>query len=396
MWYEGLLQLSAWETVLATLLLTHLSIVSVTVYLHRYSSHRSLELHPIMQHIFRFWLWLATTINTKEFTALHRKHHAVTETPEDPHSPKYFGLKELLLNGIHHYSVEAKKQETLDKYGRGCPDDWIERNLYNRFPNLGAGLLLLTYLALFGVLGLTVWAIQMIWIPFLALGIINGVGHTYGYRNFECTDAATNVSPWGILIGGEELHNNHHAYPNSARLSRKWWEFDIGWMWIRIMSFFGLAKVRSKGPVVEHDAAKQEIDADTVWATLNDRYRIMAHYSRNVIRPYVKAEKARLGSDNSVLKRATHVLSRELSLLDDKYNSQIKRILDASPDLNTIYTKRLELLNVWQKRSEGISEMIEALTKWCKSAEETGIRALQEFSEYIRTHSIPRLEAARA
>jgi fatty-acid desaturase len=236
MWYDGLLQFTLWQKVVTLLILTHVSIVGVTVYLHRYSSHRALELHPVAQHFFRFWLWLATSINTREFTAIHRKHHAVTETEEDPHSPKFYGLKELLWNGIYHYTVQAAIPETLEKYGRGCPDDWIERNLYGRYAIGGVAALLLIYLALFGVLGLTMWAIQMMWIPFLALGVVNGVGHVWGYRNFECADAATNVSPLGIIIGGEELHNNHHAYPNSAKLSQRWFEFDIGWMWIKVLS----------------------------------------------------------------------------------------------------------------------------------------------------------------
>ncbi|MBU0837431.1 MAG: fatty acid desaturase, partial [Gammaproteobacteria bacterium] len=233
MWHTGLLDLSVWQLIATTLLLTHVTIVSVTVYLHRYSAHRSLELNPALKHFFRFWLWLTTAMNTREWTAIHRKHHAKCETPDDPHSPVHKGLSTVLRKGAELYMEEGKNEETLRIYGKNCPDDWIERNLYSRFPNTGIVLMLLIDLALFGALGLTVWAVQMIWIPFWAAGVVNGLGHAVGYRNFECRDAATNLLPWGILIGGEELHNNHHTYPNSAKLSVRKWEFDMGWAWIR-------------------------------------------------------------------------------------------------------------------------------------------------------------------
>ena len=241
MWHTGLLDLSIWQLIATTLLLTHVTIVSVTVYLHRYSAHRALELHPALKHFFRFWLWLTTAMNTREWTAIHRKHHAKCETPDDPHSPVHKGLATVVRKGAELYMAEAKNEETLRIYGKNCPDDWVERNLYSRFPNLGIVLMLAIDLALFGALGLTVWAVQMIWIPFWAAGVVNGLGHAVGYRNFECRDAATNLVPWGILIGGEELHNNHHTYPNSAKLSVRKWEFDMGWAWIRLFSLLGLA-----------------------------------------------------------------------------------------------------------------------------------------------------------
>ena len=214
----GLWNPGVWTVILTTLIITHITIVSVTVYLHRHSAHRAVDLHPVLQHFFRFWLWLTTGMGTLDWTAVHRLHHAKCETEEDPHSPKVKGLAEIFWNGVEHYR-DACTKENHEKYGKGCPDDWIERNLYSRFSKAGIGLMLVIDLALFGVLGLTVWAVQMVWIPLLAAGVINGIGHAWGYRNFECPDAARNVVPWGVLIGGEELHNNHHTYPNSAKLS---------------------------------------------------------------------------------------------------------------------------------------------------------------------------------
>ena len=243
MWHTGLLDLSIWQLIATTLLLTHVTIVSVTVYLHRYSAHRALELHPALKHFFRFWLWLTTAMNTREWTAIHRKHHAKCETPDDPHSPVHKGLATVVRKGAELYMAEAKNEETLRIYGKNCPDDWVERNLYSRFPNLGIVLMLAIDLALFGALGLTVWAVQMLWIPVTAAGIINGIGHYWGYRNFEAADASTNISPVGILIGGEELHNNHHAFPSSAKFALRKWEFDIGWAAIKAFESVGLAKV---------------------------------------------------------------------------------------------------------------------------------------------------------
>ena len=246
---DGLWQLSVPAIVLYTLVVTHITIVTVTVYLHRHASHRALDLHPALAHFFRFWNWMTTGMVTVEYAAVHRKHHAKCETEEDPHSPQVMGLGRIMRAGAEAYG-EAVTEETLKRYGAGCPDDWIERNLYQRFRSGGVALMLIIDLALFGVIGLTVWAVQMLWIPFFAAGVINGIGHYWGYRNFECPDAARNIAPWGILIGGEELHNNHHTYPNSAKLSVKSWEFDIGWCWIRLFEILGLAKARSTGPVV--------------------------------------------------------------------------------------------------------------------------------------------------
>ncbi|HCA23565.1 MAG TPA: acyl-CoA desaturase [Pseudomonas sp.] len=389
MWYNGLLDLSVWQLIAVTLVLTHITIVSVTVYLHRYSAHRSLELHPALKHFFRFWLWLTTSMNTREWTAIHRKHHAKCETPDDPHSPVHKGLSTVLRKGAELYMEEAKNEETLRIYGKNCPDDWIERNLYSRFPIAGVTLMAIIDLALFGVLGITVWAVQMMWIPVLAAGVINGLGHALGYRNFECRDAATNILPWGILIGGEELHNNHHTYPNSAKLSVKKWEFDMGWLWIRLFSLLGLAEVRRTAPIAHRVEGKQTLDMDTAMAILNNRFQIMAQYRKLVIKPAVRSELARMDeSVRHLFRRAKRLLSRETSLLDDRHQARIQTMLEHSQALKVIYEKRLALQQIWGRTSANSHEMLQALKDWCNQAEESGIKALQEFADSLRTYSL--------
>lgn len=389
MWYTGFLDLSAWQVVATILLLTHITIIAVTVYLHRYSAHRSLELNGVLKHFFRLWLWLTTAMNTREWTAIHRKHHAKCETPDDPHSPVQKGLGTVLRRGAELYMEEAKNEETLRIYGKNCPDDWIERNLYSRFPNLGIVLMLAIDLALFGVIGLTVWAIQMIWIPLWAAGVVNGLGHAIGYRNFECRDAATNLVPWGILIGGEELHNNHHTYPNSAKLSVRKWEFDMGWAWIKLFSFFGLAKVNRTAPIAHRITAKQHLDMDSVMAILNNRFQIMAQYRTLVIKPLVQLELQRAdGSVRHQFRRAKRLLSREPSLLQDDQQAHIDVILEQSQSLRVIYEQRLALQQIWTRTSANGHEMLAAMKQWVQDAEASGIQSLREFAEHLRTYSL--------
>ena len=386
---EGLLAPSLGALVLITLAMTHVTIVSVTVYLHRYSAHRALDMHPVLKHFFRFWLWLTTAQNTLEWTAIHRKHHAKCETPDDPHSPVHKGLSTVLRKGAELYMEEAKNEETLRIYGKNCPDDWIERNLYSRFPIAGVTLMAIIDLALFGVLGITVWAVQMMWIPVLAAGVINGLGHALGYRNFECRDAATNILPWGILIGGEELHNNHHTYPNSAKLSVKKWEFDMGWLWIRLFSLLGQAEVRRTAPIAHRVEGKQTLDMDTAMAILNNRFQIMAQYRKLVIKPAVRSELARMDeSVRHLFRRAKRLLSRETTLLDDRHQARIQTMLEHSQALKVIYEKRLALQQIWGRTSANSHEMLQALKDWCNQAEESGIKALQEFADSLRTYSL--------
>lgn len=395
MWYEGLLAPTLLQLVLITLVLTHVTIVAVTVYLHRFSAHRALDLHPALQHFFRFWLWLTTGMGTREWTAIHRKHHATCETEDDPHSPQIKGLKKVFWQGAELYR-EGKDPATLAQYGKGCPDDWMERNVY-RHSVLGVSVMMAIDLLLFGAAGLTVWAVQMMWIPFWAAGFINGVGHYWGYRNFECQDAATNILPWGILIGGEELHNNHHTYPNSAKLSQKPWEFDIGWMYIRIFEMLGLAKARSRGPVVARDPAKQTLDLDSAWALLNDRFRVMSRYAEDVVAPLVRQERERASATTRhMLRKAKRVLCREETLIDDREQQRLQAVLETSPTLRIAYEKRMALQAIWRRQGESIEGRLEALKHWCAEAEASGIQALKDFAEELRSYTIPRREAATA
>ncbi len=389
MWYTGFLDLSAWQVVAVTLLLTHVTIVAVTVYLHRYSAHRSLELNGGLKHFFRFWLWLTTAMNTREWTAIHRKHHAKCETPDDPHSPVQKGLGTVLRRGAELYMDEAKNEETLRIYGKNCPDDWIERHLYSRFPNLGIVLMLGLDLALFGVIGLTVWAVQMIWIPLWAAGVVNGLGHAVGYRNFECRDAATNLLPWGILIGGEELHNNHHTYPNSAKLSVRKWEFDMGWAWIRLFSLLGLARVNRTAPIAHRVSTKRQLDMDCAIAILNNRFQIMAQYRRLVIKPLVRLELQRAdGSVRHRFGRTKRLLAREPSLLQHDQQAHIAVILEQSQPLRVIYEQRLALQQIWTRTSANGHDMLAAIKQWVQDAEASGIQSLREFAEQLSTYSL--------
>lgn len=288
----GILNLSLWGYVIATIVLTQITIAAVTIYLHRNQTHRALTLHPIISHFFRFWLWLTTGMITAEWVAIHRKHHATCDIEGDPHSPKVLGLKKVFWQGAELYRDAAKDREMIAKYSHGTPNDWVERNIYTKLSSKGILLMLLINLVLFGLPGISIWAIQMMWIPVHAAGVINGIGHYFGYRNFECPDAATNIIPWGFWIGGEELHNNHHTFASSAKFSIKWWEFDIGWFYIRCLSFLGLAKVKKLPPKLARDAGKLHIDLDTVKAVISNRFQIMSHYYHRVVRPILKHERS--------------------------------------------------------------------------------------------------------
>ncbi len=391
-WFSnGLWDLSVLGLVVFTLVVTHITMISVTVYLHRHSAHRAVDLHPALRHFFRCWLWLTTGMITKEWTAIHRKHHAVCETPDDPHSPQIQGLKKILWQGAECYKSAAEQRESIDRYGAGCPDDWMERNVYSRHTSLGITLMALIDIALFGPIGLTIWAVQMVWTPFFAAGVINGIGHFWGYRNFECPDAATNIVPWGILIAGEELHNNHHTYPNSAKLSQKPWEFDMGWFWIRLFQIFGLAQPRSTGPVVEKIPGKRTLDIDTAWALLNDRFRVMSRYAEDVMKPLVEQE---LSATRQAMRKAKKALTLESSLVDAAAKIHIDELVGSSATLKTIYEFRLRLQEVWAKRGGNAEEMLQALKQWCIDAEATGIQALRDFVTELQSYTIPKTATA--
>lgn len=387
---SGVIDLPWWGYVVVTLVFTHITIASITIYLHRHSAHRALELHPIPSHFFRFWLWLTSGMVTKEWTAVHRKHHAKCETVDDPHSPIIYGIKKVLGEGAELYRIESKNKETLERYGYGTPDDWVERNVYSKHSAKGVALMLIINVILFGPIGLTIWAIQMMWTPVFAAGVINGIGHFWGYRNFQAEDASRNIVPWGILIGGEELHNNHHAYATSARLSNKWYEFDIGWMYIRILEMMGLAKVKKVAPKLKFNKDKTQCDFDTLQAVISHRYEVLAKYSKSLKKTFaaemehLKETIAHHEVDHSTIKRW---LLADSKTLEDHEREKLNQVLQNTKTLDTVYSMREELIAIWQRSTASKDELVKQLEDWCKRAEESGIEVLRSFSQRLRCYA---------
>ena len=381
--------LPVWAYVLVALLLTHISIASVTIFLHRAQAHKSLILHPYISQFFRFWLWLTTGIVTKEWVAIHRKHHAKVELPDDPHSPQQYGITKVLFGGAELYRTEAKNTQTLEQFGHDTPDDWLERNLYSRYSYHGIALMLLLALGLLGPLGLTVWAIQMIWIPFFAAGVINGVGHWWGYRNFEPSDASTNIIPVGVIIGGEELHNNHHAFASSAKFSSKWYEIDLGWIYICILKSVGLARVKKVAPRLVIDHQNMTIDIETLRAVVTSRLHVMSHYTRNVIRKVYMDEKHKITNTRGRIARYHRkLLTRHHGLLDETARLRLETLLDESHALKVVYEFRLQLQTIWQNKAASQENLIQSLKEWCHHAEQTGIAALADFAATLRGYRL--------
>jgi stearoyl-CoA desaturase (Delta-9 desaturase) len=380
-----------WGVVLATLGLTQLTILSVTVFLHRHQAHRALTLHPAISHAFRFWLWLSTGMITREWVAIHRKHHATTETADDPHSPQIHGIRKVLYEGAELYREESRCAATLEKYGHHTPDDWIERRLYTRHSQLGIGLMLILDLLLFGPIGLTVWAVQMLWIPFFAAGVINGIGHYWGYRNFAANDASRNIVPWGVLIGGEELHNNHHAYISSAKFSNRWWEFDSGWALIRLLEMLGLAQVRRLTPIIRHNPAKQHCDADTLASVLTHRFDVLAGFaravsgaSRDALRPFESGDSPPTTHDITLRDAVRHWLWGTDNTLPESARQALADTLPTSAVLITLSALRRDLTALWCRSDASTAQLTCQLEHWCQSAERSGITALSDFSRALR------------
>lgn len=390
----GILDVDILAAVLFTLGMTHITIVAVTVYLHRAQAHRALDLHPAVSHFFRFWLWLTTGMVTKDWVGVHRRHHAKCETAEDPHSPQILGLRKVLAEGAELYAKAASDREAVERYGQGTPNDWLERRLYSRFQWQGVALMFVLDILLFGVYGIVVWAVQMLWIPIWAAGVINGVGHYFGYRNFEPPDASTNIVPWGILIGGEELHNNHHAFPSSARLSSKWWEFDIGWMYIRILQTLGLAKVRRVAPNPKVVPGKAQLDLDTVRAVITSRMHVFARYGKEVMGPVSRDELCRDAEHcRRLVRRARRLLLTEGKRLDVAARQNLEQLLAKNQTLATVYQFREALQEIWDRKALSQDALLNALQDWCHRAEATGIRALEEFSKNLRGFSLKPIPA---
>jgi len=392
MLFSGLFDLPWWKLVAIALVLTHITIAAVTIFLHRHQAHRALDLHPIASHFFRFWLWLTTGMVTKEWAAIHRKHHAKCETVDDPHSPQVLGINRVLWGGVFLYVKESYNKDTIERYGQGTPDDYMERNLYSAHAILGLTLMGAINIFLFGVVpGLLILVTQIVWIPFWAAGVINGVGHWFGYRNFDAADASTNIVPWGILIGGEELHNNHHSHATSAKLSSKWYEFDIGWMYIRILEMLGLATVKKVAPKPRFADAKpvSDLDADTLHAVIANRYDVLARYAKSLQKTYAQ-ELARLKQGSP--QQAASLESLKPTLLRSKElpAPEKERLFDAlkhSKALGTAVAMRDELVALWERSNASKEQLLQEFKDWCHRAESSGIAPLAEFSQRLRCYA---------
>ncbi len=385
----GVLDLSFWGYAAAALIMVQVTMMAVTLYLHRDQAHRALELHPALRHFFRFWIWCTSGMMTREWVAVHRKHHAFCEREGDPHSPQVFGLKKVLLEGAELYKEEAKKPETLAKFGRGTPDDWIERNVYSRFTFGGIVLMVFADLLLFGVPGIIIIAVQMVAMPLFAAGVINGLGHHSGYRNFECDDAATNLLPWGVFVGGEELHNNHHAFPTSAKFSVRRWEFDIGWMYICIFRALGLAKVRKVAPRPQFAREPaRNVDLDNVRAIIVNRMHVLRDYSRQVTLPVLHRERSLAAAGNRALKRAKTLLIRQPALLDEAARRRLTALLSDHAALRTVHEFRERLTELWNGANVGNDRLLAQLRDWCAEAEASGIKVLEDFAARLRSYRL--------
>ena len=390
MLFSGLFDLPWWGLILATLGLTHVTIAAVTIYLHRAQAHRALDLHPAVAHFFRFWLWMTTGMITREWVAIHRKHHAKVETAEDPHSPQIYGINRVLWGGVFLYVRESFNRETIERYGAGAPDDWIERKVYSKFAISGLTLMGLVDVIAFGIVpGILILAVQIAWIPFWAAGVINGVGHYFGYRSFDTADTSTNIVPWGILIGGEELHNNHHAYASSAKLSAKWHEVDIGWLYIRLLEAFGLATVKKVAPVPRFDPAKSMCDYDTLHAVIANRYDVLSRYAKALKRTLSEeVERLRQWSprDAAVLKSIKRHLMRTQQP-SEKERARLAEGLEKSRALSIAVGMRQELAALWERSTASKEQLLRQLQDWCQRAETSGIGPLADFSRRLRCYA---------
>lgn len=386
---HGLLNFSLLQIIITLFIATQVTILGVTLYLHRDQTHRGLKLHPVVQHFFRFHLWMTTGMLTKDWVAIHRKHHAKCETENDPHSPQYHGIKTVLYSGVELYTLERENQQTLDKYGKGTPDDWLERNIYTKFHFWGIGLMFLIDVALFGAIGITFWAIQIIWIPFFAAGVINGLGHWAGYRNYSTNDCSTNLTRFALFIGGEELHNNHHAFPSSCKFSHKKGEYDWGWFTIKFLRMLGLAKIKKTVPELEQSKSKNSVDLEAVKAMLTHKVNLLQVYVKDVVKPAIQEE---YDVRSSKFKKSSNKLINSMSIdwrfLDDESKDIFKQYINTSPTMETLIKFRDELKEIWDSNGKTTEQMIEAIKEWCNKAEKSGVDVLQAYARKLQTYRL--------
>ncbi|MES2206840.1 MAG: fatty acid desaturase [Pseudomonadota bacterium] len=383
----GLVHMPLWAYAVAALVLTHITIASVTIFLHRNQAHRAVELHPIMSHFFRFWLWMTTGMVTQEWVSVHRKHHAFCERKGDPHSPQIYGIEKVLWQGVELYKVEANNPETIKRFGHATPDDWFERNVYKPYSKTGIVFMCMIDLLVFGPLGLSIWAVQMIWIPLFAAGIVNGIGHYWGYRNYEVNDTSTNISPWGILIGGEELHNNHHAFPASAKLSAKWYELDIGWLYICLLEWVGLAKVKKVIPEYALDFSKTVPDHSSLEAITLHRYAVLIEYGKMMWKlgrsEIKKVQRTHTELTNRSGRQWWKLLRKDKSSLSVIERDELQQLLQTSVLLHTLYEFYEGLQDLWGRSESSSEDLTMQLQAWCVRAQSSGIVALADFSRYL-------------
>ena len=387
---RGLTQASYWQMAIYFLVMVQLTIMTTTLYLHRSAAHRGVDFHPVIAHMFRFWAWMTTAMVTKEWTAVHRKHHAKCETEEDPHSPRFQGINRVLWRGVELYQDARLDKDMLEKYGKGSPDDWIERKLYTPRATLGPVLMLAINIALFGIPGVAIWALQMAWIPFWAAGVVNGLGHWWGYRNFDTADTATNLTPWAFWIGGEELHNNHHAFPSSAKFALRKWEFDIGWAAIKLLESVKLAKVLRVAPTLDLRPNIHVPDADTLKALVAHRFQAMTDYQRNVLKPALREEAAAAGAKLRALlpRKLRKALADDGRWLSPEGREQLRAWVASRPRIQALIEHRARLAEVLEHRSHDAAERLLRLQAWCAEAEASGVRALQEYSARLRGYAL--------
>jgi len=384
---DGLTGASWREILVYVLIVTQLTIFTVTLYLHRSQTHRGVDFHPVLAHLFRFWGWLTTGMVTREWVAVHRKHHAKVETEEDPHSPMIYGIKKVFWDGVSLYRDACQSKQDMEQYGRGTPDDWVERNVYGAHPYWGPTLMLLISLALFGVIGAAIWALQMVWIPFWAAGFVNGIGHWAGYRNFESADTSRNLIPWAFWIGGEELHNNHHAFPSSSKFALRKWEFDIGWAAICGLRAIGLAKVLRVAPSLDVRPNVHLPDAETLKAVLTLRFQAMTDFYRGVVVPTLRDEALHAGeSIKAVPRRMRLALADGGRWLDGENHAKLQAVLAKRPTLKIVVDFRTRLVALMEQR--GAEQALKGLQQWIHEAEQSGIRVLQEFAARLKGYSV--------
>lgn len=386
---NGLIEFTWLEYVIYTLVVTHITIVCITLYLHRGVCHSAIEIRPILSHFFRFWLWLTTSMRTADWVAIHRKHHAKVETIEDPHSPAFYGISTVLLKGADLYHEEKNNKETIDKYSQNCPTDWIEEKLYTGRNNLGILLLFVTNIILFGVVGIIIWSIQMAWTPIFAAGGINGAGHYWGYRNFDTSDDSTNMCPLGLFIGGEELHNNHHSFPTAAKFSLKPWEFDIGWLYIKIFSLLGQVRVKRLATKTIITSPNNNLNSEIGYALLKSRLTVITNYTRNVLKPILRYEtKNAKNNIKKLLKESKNTLARQPHRISNQDTSRLQEIFKECSSLQTVYDLKNQLYDILHARNTKHENFIGILGRWCEDAKSTGIDCLNDFSDSLRGYKV--------